>query len=209
MPVFVVAVVVVSCHLACLPINSSLLRCQHCGWHLWMLLLPSLIYRPSPAPLLLLLCPLDHAGHLTSAACHSALRDLPASQSQFVFVVPVPSSIPILPPRPHPVRVCTCAWLMLILDDIIASSAQRFWEKVFPPDWSIDMTSISRPLIDAAPTVSLTSCLINMHVMSTTLTKWSTICDHLKLTIVSGHCSCHLSWHYSHFLTVNFGNYFK
>lgn len=113
------------------------------------------------------------------------------------------------PPPTRPVRVCTCAWLMLILDDIIASSAQRFWEKVFPPDWSIDMTSISKPLIDAAPTVSLTICLINMHVMSTTLTKWSTICDHLKLTIVSGHWSCHLSWHYSHFLTVNFGNYFK
>lgn len=133
---------------------------------------------------------------------------LPHSRSLFLLL-PFPVRFRFPPPPTHPVRVCTCAWLMLILDDIIASSAQRFWEKVFPPDWSIDMTSIAKPLIDAAPTVSLSSCLINMHIMSTTLTKWSTICDHLKLTIVSGHWSCHLSWHNSHFLTVNFGNYFK
>lgn len=108
-----------SCHLACLPINSSLLRCQHCGWHLWMLLLlPSLI----PLPLCPAAALLDHAGHLTSAACcHSALRDLPTVCFEFPFPVWVR-----YPALSSPLTL-TCLHLRLI-DANFRRHYCKFWE---------------------------------------------------------------------------------
>lgn len=130
---------------------------------------------PSPAPRLSSVSgcgTLDHAGHLTSAACcHSALRDLPAfdavcfsSHSQFEYDTLHSSSPPPL----------TCLHLRLI-----DANFRRHYCKVkpaflgnmniFPTDWCIDMTFINRccSLCGSAPTVSLISCLMHMHMMST------------------------------------------